>query len=165
MQVHEVIEFPKDEAIQKIADGLFHEVLLFALKDHERSWKAAWLMNQVLVKYELDLSNYTLMVCQSIPSKPSNQQRELLKLLEKVQITDENEGPIFDVATACWEELKLQSGTRMVAFRLMLKIATKHKDLLQEVENLMEERYLKGLSQGVKRAVENRMRGAQAKRH
>jgi metal-responsive CopG/Arc/MetJ family transcriptional regulator len=47
----------------------------------------------------------------------------------------------------------------------MLKIASKHEELLQEVENLMEERYLKGLSAGIKNAVKKRMLKANTKRN
>ena len=143
MQIPKIIELDKVEAIEEINSGLFQQTLDFALEDHPRSWKAAWLLNQVVSKYSSDIKTNDIRICKSIPEKRSNQQRELLRLLENVEITSNNEGYIFDAALSCWEDLKAQSATRMVGFRLMLKIATKHEELLQEVENLMEERYLK----------------------
>jgi hypothetical protein len=57
MQIPEIIELDKVEAIEKVSSGLFQETLDFALQDHPRSWKAAWLLNQVVPKYSSDLKS------------------------------------------------------------------------------------------------------------
>lgn len=157
MKTLDLIQDTKLTAVDHICSGRFKEVLDFALSNHEKSWKAAWLINQALKSEELPLQKYVKTICKAIHEKPSNHKRELLKLLEYIQLTEENEGYIFDVAVSCWEELKLQSGTRMVAFRLMAKITKRHPLLVAEIEALTENRFLEGLSPGIKHSVQ-RMR-------
>lgn len=100
MKTLDLIQQTNSTAVDYICSGGFKEVLEFALSNHEKAWRAAWMINQALKSEELPLQKYVKTICKAIPDKPSNHQRELLKMLEFIQLTEENEGYIFDVAVS-----------------------------------------------------------------
>ncbi len=158
MLILDLIELPKNEAVDLICASAFDDTLGFALSPHEKAWKAAWLLNQALKQKELRLEDKVFSICKAVPGKPSGHMRELLKLLENVELSQENEGPIFDIAISCWEDLGAQSSCRMVAFRLMLSVGKKHPELIPEIQSMSDERFLNGLSNGIKNSVLMRLR-------
>ena len=153
MQILNLINRPKNEAVELICKSAFDETLEFALSPHEKAWKAAWLLNQALKEKEFFLKDNVFTICKAVLGKPSGHKRELLKLLESVELLEENEGVIFDVAISCWEDLGGQSSCRMVGFRLMIKVAKRHPELISEIKSISDERYLRGLSPGIKNSV------------
>jgi hypothetical protein len=157
MQTHDLLSTPNDKAVEYICSRDFELWLKLALSSHERGWKAAWLINQAAKSCRLPLQKYDGNICKAIPGKSSNQKRELLKLLEQVELHEENEGIIFDVAISCWEDLKAQSSCRMVGFRLMTKVAKKHPELICEIKSMSDERFLGGLTNGIKNSILKRL--------
>lgn len=161
MQTHDLLKTPDQIAVQRICKSDFEQWLKLALSSHERAWKAAWLLNQAVKVCKLPLEEYAKNICKAIPEKPSNQKRELLKLLEPIELSENNEGLIFDVAVSCWKDLGAQSSSRMVAFRLMLKMAKKYPDLIPEIELLSDDRFVKTLTNGIKKSVFKRLKALQ----
>ncbi len=163
MQILDLIELPKSEAVELICTSDFDDTLGFALSPHEKAWKAAWLLNQVLKQKELRLEDRVIIICNAVPGKSSGHKRELLKLLENVELSEENEGLIFDTAITCWEDLGAQSSCRMVAFRLMLSVGKNHAELIHEIQSFCDARYLKGLSHGIKNSILLRLKALSVK--
>lgn len=158
MQILDIIENPKNEAVELIIASGFDDTLKFALTSHTRAWKASWLLNQAAIETELFLNDHVFSICKAIPGKPSGHKRELLRLLESVELMEVNEGAIFDIAISCWEDLGAQSSCRMIAFRLMLKVGKKHPDLIPEIKSICDERFLGGLSNGIKNSIIKRLK-------
>lgn len=159
MQALDIVDLSKDESLEylkrdKALRLAFSEL---ALSDHERAWKAGWILNKAVQQKMFDVDSHCEQICSAVEGKPSNQKRELLKLLEHCALKEDVEGFIFDVAVTCWEDLGAQSAKRMVAFRLMLKIAKRYEALVPEITALTSERFLKGLSPGIKRSIKKRL--------
>lgn len=153
MQTFDFISLSKDTAVERICSGAFQQTLKIAISSDEKAWKAAWILNQAAKKCELPFQKYDRKICRAIPGKPSNQKRELLRLLEKIELNEENSGYIFDTAVSCWEDRGAQSSSRMVGFRLIFKIAKRYPELVAEIKSITDEEFLEGLSPGIKRSV------------
>lgn len=158
MQVLDIIDLPKEQSLEYLEsdNALCFAFFELATSDHERAWKAGWILNKAVQYNIFEVADHTKQICAAVEGKPSNQKRELLKLLEHCPLSEDVEGYIFDVAVSCWEDLGAQSATRMVAFRLMVKIAKRHELLVSEISVLSSERFLKGLSPGINRSIKKR---------
>lgn len=117
------------------------------------AWRAGWLLfdctppNDPLILPKIDH------IIDILPQKMQSQQRELLKLLFKMDLTEHQMGRVFNIASSFWLNPKKQPSVRMYSFRWMLKIAEVHKELLPEVLLLAESPQTQNLSPGVKHSV------------
>lgn len=153
MKTPKYLDWPKEQAVKEICSEDLDSTVTFITSSNNRAWKATWLLNQAIKTENIRLDNYVKKICHAIKDKPSNHKRELLRILETIQLNENNEGLVFDVSISCWEDLRAQSSCRMVGFRLALKIAKKHRELIQEVRALADDRFLTGLSPGIKHSV------------
>ena len=153
MKTHDLIHSNKEEIISSICADKFEPYFSYACSDKLDAWRAAWYINKASEKCKLPLSSKVEIIVSSISGKPFNHQRELLKMLEQTEHSEEVEGLVFDSAVSCWEDLKAQSSCRMVAFRLMIRIGKNYPELINEIESLLDNRFLKGLSPGIKKSI------------
>ena len=92
-------------------------------------------------------------IIDAIPSKGDEQARELLIILQQMDLKDEYEGRIFDICINIWQKTGKRPSLRYNAFKLMVKIIKKHPELSQEIIFLTEPHYTDSLSDGVKRSI------------
>ena len=154
MKTPEYLELPREKAIDQISNNDIEKTVDFITSTHRKAWRGAWLLRQAMYNNDkVSVDEQIKTICIAIKNKPSNQQRELLRLIEASNISKENEGIVFDQAVSCWEDFGNKGSTRVVGLRLALRIAENYPTLKQEILRLCEDRYLDGLSPGIKHSV------------
>ena len=132
----------------------FEEAIRLAIADKQPySWRAAWLLWSCMDKNDPRIQRNIEKIIDAIPSKGDEQARELLIILQQMDLKDEYEGRIFDICINIWQKTGKRPSLRYNAFKLMVKIIKKHPELSQEIIFLTEPHYTDSLSDGVKRSI------------
>jgi hypothetical protein len=134
--------------------GYFEEAIRLALSDRQPyAWRASWLLWSCMEPNDRRVRKHIPSILQFLPTCRDNQQRELLKILDLMEVGEEYEGILFDISMGIWEKLNKQPSARYNAFKMIVKIAKKHPDLHREIEYLTEPQYTENLTAAVRRGV------------
>jgi hypothetical protein len=137
----------------------FEEAIKLAVSDKQPySWRAAWLLWSCVVDNDLRVRAHIKNIINSITTKQDGHQRELLKILLKMELDEESEGFLFDVCATIWEKINKRPSVRFTAFLVILKIAKKYPDLYVEINALTQDQYLDTLSPGIKNSLSKMMK-------
>lgn len=132
----------------------FDDVIKYAISDKEpEGWRAAWLLGHCISKNDSRLQKYLNKMVNSISTKKDGHQRELLKILNKMELTEEHEGVLFDLCMNIWEAINKSPSVRVIAFRFIIKMVGKYPELNSEIEFLSQAHYLETLSPGIKNSI------------
>ncbi len=132
----------------------FEEAIKLAISDKQPySWRAAWLLWSCMEKNDQRIHKYVEKIIDTIPTKCDEQVRELLIILQRMELTDYSEGKLFDICINIWEKIGKQASIRYNAFKLMIKIIKDHPDLSKEITFLTESHYTDSLSDNVKKSI------------
>lgn len=141
-------------AFIKAEPAAFDEAIQLALTgERPFSWRAAWVLWACMEENDPRIKPHLKSFIELLPQKPYNEQREFLMILQRMDISGDDEGLLFDTCVRIWEKLGLQTSVRHNALKMMAKIAKKHPELKQELKLLTEPHYLDSLSDGVRRSV------------
>jgi len=146
----------KDEMICYMASTpeAFEELVRLAIADKQPySWRAAWLLWSCMEKNDQRVQGYIQTIIEAIPGKKDGHQRELIKILYNMELSEDCQGPVFCICVDLWEAIHKKPSVRMNAFYMILKIAKQHPDLCREIELLTQNHYLETLSPGIKYSV------------
>lgn len=122
------------------------------------SWRSAWIINNAMKKNDERIKKSLIKIIKSITGKADGHQRELLKVVMKMEPLNENaEGYFFDVCTSLWEEVNKQPAVRYYAGCYMITMATKYPEIKNELEVLFGNYYTQSLSPGIKRIFERKL--------
>ena len=133
---------------------VFEEAVELSLTDEQPlSWRAAWLLWDCMEENDPRIKKHLKRIIEAIVSKKDGHQRELIKILLKVELNDKHEGVLFDICMNLWEDLSKSPSIRVTAFKFILKTAQKHPDLLKEIKFLTQDHYIETLSPGIKNSV------------
>lgn len=137
--------------LMKSHPEFFEEAFNLALSDrHPEGWRAAWWVYSCMHRNDQRVQPLISKIIESLGSKKSGHQRELLKVLSKINLDEEREGALFDVCLTIWEDLSKQSSVRITAFRQLVRIARNHPELKSELKHFTGEIYTSTLSPGIK---------------
>ena len=132
----------------KIEDRLKH-----ALRNDKDSWIHAWQINHTkkteLNKLEGQIKNIIL----AIDGKNDGHQRELLKVLLKLNLTDDQLSLLWDICLRIWLDIQKQSSVRISAYKILVNTAKKYKPLSDELIRLTEDKHVSSLSNGIKNST------------
>ena len=117
------------------------------------SQKAAWLLWSCMKKNDPRVKKYYHKIINVLPQIPGRQQRELLMVLEKMDLNTKFVAPLFDTCTAIWQTLNNKPSIRYVALRIMIKIGHRYPDLANETRLLTGDIYIDQLSGPVRKSV------------
>ena len=132
----------------------FGEAIELAIADKQPySWRAAWLLWSAMDEKDERLQHHAKRIVEVIPFRKYNQQRELLKILYKLEIEEELEGLLFDECITLWKDINNQASVRYNALKILVKMAKKYPDLSKEIIFLTRSQYVTSLSAGVKNCV------------
>jgi hypothetical protein len=123
-----------------------------------QAWRATWLIRQALPKEKLRLLIKPDAVIGVVSKREEGHQRELLKLIEPLPLTEEQESSLFDTCLSIWEEIAKTPSVRITAFKTMLNIAKKYPELKNELSFLVQDHYTESLSPGIKASLEKTIR-------
>jgi hypothetical protein len=115
-----------------------------------QSWRAAWLIGHYMELNDARLLPYVDSILSNIAAKEDGHQREFLKILSRVELTEDQEGILFDVSLSIWEEIHKSPSVRGTAFQTILTIVEKYPELKSEIEHLTQPHYTETLSPGIK---------------
>jgi hypothetical protein len=132
----------------------YKEAVELAVSDKQPySWRAAWLLWSCMEKNDRHIKGSINKIIKAITTREDGHQRELLKILEQMDLKEEHEGFLFDLCVSIWKKINKKPSVRFTALRFLIKIAKKHPELFHEIELLTENQYMASLSPGVKRSV------------
>ena len=137
------------------------ELIQLALIDKQPySWRSAWLLTSVMENNDPRVKAFIPQIIEKIPKAIDGQKRDLMRILTKMQIDEEHEGPLFDICADIWCKVDKIPSVRFNAFRLMLQVTEKYPELVNEVAYLTQDHYMETLSDGVKRSLRKRLKKA-----
>lgn len=132
----------------------FEEAVQLALGDKQPySWRAAWLLWSCLGENDSRLRKYISEIINVLPDKKDGHQRELMKILTKMELTEEQEGYLFNFCMTVWESIHKSPSVRYNAFIFLLKTVEKHPELMNEMVWFTQNQYLETLSPGVRHSL------------
>jgi hypothetical protein len=151
----------KDEMISFMQSHpeYFEEAIQLAVADKQPySWRAAWLLWSCMEENDNRIKKYMKKIVKTLKSKDDSHQRELLKILLKMDLDEEYESILFDHCMDIWEGINKPPAVRVNALKFIVKIAKKHPELAKEITYLTEDHYLESLSHGAKNSVTKLMK-------
>lgn len=132
----------------------FNEAVKLANSDKQPySWRAAWLLWSCMDKNDKRITRHINKILDNLPIRKDNMQRELLMILQRMDLKDDHEGRLLDICIKIWETTEKNPSLRYNAFKLLVKISKKHPDLIKEIKTLTEPHYLDSLSESVKKSI------------
>jgi len=138
----------------------FSELLeLVFTNKNSYAWRASWLIWSCMKKNDERLLKHLDTLIDLIPERPDNQVREFLMILDKMNLTEEQEGRLFEYAVNIWIKINKQPSIRYRAFNQMIKTVKKYPELREELDALTESHYLDSLSSGVKKSISKMLNG------
>lgn len=133
----------------------FEETLIIALQDiHPVSWRASWMLYHTMEEQDNRLQPFLPQLIAALKGKGDGHQRELLRIIGLLDITEEYEGILFDACMEIWEQVGKIPSVRIFAFRLIVRIARKYPELKNEIAFLTQEHYTETLSPGIKNSLQ-----------
>lgn len=133
----------------------FEEAIVLAKTDQaDVAWRATWLLGKSMKKNDPRLTAHNADFIQALAGKKDGHQRELLKVLEKLPLDEEQEGYLFDQCMTIWETVNKSPSVRSFAMKFIFKVCQKHPELKSEIEFLLQDEYLESLSAGIRKSIE-----------
>ena len=151
-----LLSFYKEEmvAFLKSQPEQFNEAINLAVSDDQPfAWRSAFLLSSCMEDNDARVKKHIKPILACIKNKNDGHQRELLKILYRMKLSDKEEGMVFDICIRLWEQISKDPSVRMTALKFIFKIAKQHPELLNEIEPLVQDHYLELLSPGVKRSI------------
>jgi hypothetical protein len=132
----------------------FDEAIKLALSDNQPfAWRSAFVLFDYIDENDTRIKKHINTIIKCINDKKDGHQRELLKILYKMNLSEKQEGIVFDTCIRLWEQIGKNPSVRIIAFKFILKIVSKYPELLEEIKFLLNEEYLATLSPGVKHSI------------
>lgn len=132
----------------------FNELINLSVSDSQKySWRASWLLWSCIEPNDNRLNKYLNKIVDVLPIKKDNQQRELLIVLQKMEIDSSLEGKIIDACINIWEKKGKNVSLRYNALKLLIKISQKYPELSREIRLLTEPQYVDELSDTAKKSI------------
>lgn len=132
----------------KIEDQLIH-----ALRNDKDSWIHAWQINHVKKTELIKIQKQVDKIISAIDGKNDGHQRELLKVLLKLNLTDDQLSLLWDICLRIWLDIQKQSSVRISAYKILVNTAKKFKPLSDELVRLTEEKHITSLSNGIRNST------------
>jgi len=132
----------------------FEEAIKLAISEKQPySWRAAWLLWSCMEENDKRIQEYIKNIISIISTKNDAHQRELLKILQQMEINEEYEGLLFNLCVTVWEKINKKPSVRFNAFKMIVKIAKNHPDLSHEIVLLTQNQYVDSLSPAAKKSI------------
>lgn len=133
---------------------LFEEVAHFMLTNTPpMCWRAAWVIRTAMEDNDERLIPFIDPILEALPNKEDGHQRELMKVLERMGLDDDQESVLYDICVTIWESVRKQPSVRYFAFQQMVKMVHKYPELIHEIQAVTQPQYINSLSPGIKQGV------------
>jgi hypothetical protein len=136
----------------------FTEAIQLAIADKQPySWRASWLLWSCMHKNDKRVSKYLKQIIDVLPERKDNQQRELLMIIQRMELNDEYEGQLFESCVEIWKQIGKNQSLRCNAFKILVTISKKHPSLIREINMLKESYYTNTLSDCAQKKISQLM--------
>jgi hypothetical protein len=133
----------------------FEEAIRLAISDKKPySWRAAWLLWSCMEKNDKRIRKHVRDIINVLPAREDSQKRELLKILEQMEINQAFEGLLFKQCEGIWKSVEKKPTVRLYAFKILGKIAGRHPELRRELIFLTQEIYTDNLSSPARKSID-----------
>ncbi|PWJ39273.1 hypothetical protein [Sediminitomix flava] len=144
--------------VQKNDQNFSEAIDLVLGNQYPLSWRASWILGHAMKKNDGRIRPYVDKLIDLIePAEHDGQQRELMKLLFKMKLDEEQEGKLFDICMNLWEKIGKTPSVRSTAFKFILDIIKKYPELKEEIAFVMEPQYIEPLSPGIQRSIKKQL--------
>ncbi len=134
--------------------SLFDETIEVSLGNEKpQSWRAAWLIGHLIAKNDKRIKPHIKSILKVIKEKEDGHQREFLKILIKMNLSEKQEGILFDKCISIWEDINKSPSVRGFAFLIITNTVKKYPELISEIGFLTQEHYTATLSPGIRHSV------------
>lgn len=134
--------------------NLLDETLEVSLGDKEpQAWRAAWLIKHYMVENDKRIRKKINSILKALPNKKDGHQREFLKILMDMKLSEKQEGILFDKCFTIWEDIGKSSSVRGTAFSIIVNTVNKYPELLTEIEFLTQNHYIETLTPGIRNSI------------
>lgn len=118
------------------------------------AWRFAWKLEHEINPNDKRIIPNVDFIIEGIKHKKDGHQRELLKILEKIKLTQEQEGKLFDLCISLWKRIDKSPSVRIKAFQQLCKTASKYPELKKELIHFTSEEYTQTLGKGIKKSFD-----------
>ena len=127
------------------------------------AWRCTMLVGHLTKKNDSRLIHFKDEYINLLPKvNHDGHQRQILIILDKMKLTEDQGGHLFNHCMTIWEAINKIPSTRIRAFWILLKIAKNYPELKEELLHFTTAYYTETLSPGIKisfqRAVDNELR-------
>ncbi len=123
-----------------------------ALSDKQpQGWRAAWVLKDIIKDEDPRLAPHLTRTIKVLADRPDGHQRELIHLVDKFTLSDDQEGMLFDVCLDIWSSIRKSPSVRILAFKQIAGIIRKYPELVHELEHVLDDEYAETLSPAIKR--------------
>lgn len=145
---------PDAERVLKEHPELIMQILPICLTNEPpMCWRAAWVTRTVIEENDARVRPYIDKILDVLPEKEDGHQRELMKLLQRMKLSDDQESILYDLSVTIWESVRKKPSVRYTAFEHIIKMVYKYPELEHELDAITQPQYLNSLSPGVKAGV------------
>lgn len=124
------------------------------------AWRAAWLLWACIEKNDSRVAPYVPDMIRILLHVDDNRKRELLKVLQLMDIHESDEVSLFDTCMTIWEKPGRQPSVRLNALRILLRLAAYHPEFKNEMAFIAQEHYLHDLPDASRRIARRLLRSA-----
>lgn len=152
----QLINFRKEELVTflKTHPEFFNYAIELAIKEERLlSWRAAWLLCNCMGNNDTRIRKYINKIIKVLPGKEDGHQRELIKILLKMKLSEKQEGNLFNLCMNLWEGINKSPSVRVTAFQFIYGLTEKYPELKSEVQYLTQDHFLETLSPGIRNSI------------
>ena len=117
------------------------------------SWRAAWLLWSCIEKNDTRIQPHIQSLIDGLKDKKDGHQRELLKILIVMELSEEQETNLLDYCIRLWKDIQKTPSIRYTAFRFINKIVSKYPELRNEIKYYTVKKYIETLSPGIQKSI------------
>ncbi len=132
--------------------NMFSELVESSLAVNENTaWRSALLVGHLIKKNDIRIEAFVDQYIDVLPKVSDGHQRQIFVILEKMKITEAQEGKLFNYCMDIWESVHKIPSTRIRAFWMMEKISENYKELQEELKHFVTPYFTETLSPGIKK--------------
>jgi len=132
----------------------FEEAIILAVSDKQPySQKAAWLLWSCMEENDPRIQGYIKRIIETLKVTGDSQLRDLLIILEKMELDENIQGELFEICVDVWEKIGKKASLRYNAFKLIVKTANKYPELYNEVKYLTQDQYTDSFSKTAQKSI------------
>jgi len=132
----------------------FSELIKLSISDKQPyAWRAAWLLWSCMDNNDKRIRRHIKKIIDILPDRQDNQQRELLMVLQRMELDTKYEGQLFDSCVKIWGNLNKNTSLRFNAFKIMIALSKEYPDLINEIKPLTDIYYTDNLTDNVKKSI------------